>query len=142
MLFRSMDRIEFSQMLVLARERIGLGKNEMCRQTGYTFVQLQLLETKPNNFAMNKAFHYLDSIGMILAIDKDGNSTKLNDIESIATWLKAARNGIYTQRSLAEAVGCTYPTIANIERGSNKVTVDNFLKLADTLGYTIKIEPK
>jgi transcriptional regulator with XRE-family HTH domain len=137
-----MDRIEFSQMLVLARERIGLGKNEMCRQTGYTFVQLQLLETKPNNFAMNKAFHYLDSIGMILAIDKDGNSTKLNDIESIATWLKAARNGIYTQRSLAEAVGCTYPTIANIERGSNKVTVDNFLKLADTLGYTIKIEPK
>lgn len=137
-----MDRIEFSQMLVLARERIGLGKNEMCRQTGYTFVQLQLLETKPNNFAMNKAFHYLDSIGMILAIDKDGNSTKLNDIESIATWLKAARNGIYTQRSLAEAVGCTYPTIANIERGSNKVTVDNFLKLADTLCYTIKIEPK
>lgn len=137
-----MDRIEFSQMLVLARERIGLGKNEMCRQTGYTFVQLQLLETKPNNFAMNKAFHYFDSIGMILAIDKDGNSTKLNDIESIATWLKAARNGIYTQRSLAEAVGCTYPTIANIERGSNKVTVDNFLKLADTLGYTIKIEPK
>lgn len=137
-----MDRIEFSQMLVLARERIGLGKNEMCRQTGYTFVQLQLLETKPNNFAMNKAFHYLDSIGMILAIDKDGNSTKLNDIESIATWLKAARNGIYTQRSLAEAVGCTYPTIANIERGSNKVTVDNFLKLTDTLGYTIKIEPK
>lgn len=137
-----MDRIEFSQMLVLARERIGLGKNEMCRQTGYTFVQLQLLETKPNNFAMNKAFHYLDSIGMILAIDKDGNSTKLNDIESIATWLKAARNGIYTQRSLAEAVGCTYPTIANIERGSNKVTVDNFLKLADILGYTIKIEPK
>ena len=137
-----MDRIEFSQMLVLARERIGLGKNEMCRQTGYTFVQLQLLETKPNNFAMNKAFHYLDSIGMILAIDKDGNSTKLNDIESIATWLKAARNGIYTQRSLAEAVGCTYPTIANIEQGSNKVTVDNFLKLADTLGYTIKIEPK
>lgn len=137
-----MDRIEFSQMLVLARERIGLGKNEMCRQTGYTFVQLQLLETKPNNFAMNKAFHYLDSIGMILAIYKDGNSTKLNDIESIATWLKAARNGIYTQRSLAEAVGCTYPTIANIERGSNKVTVDNFLKLADTLGYTIKIEPK
>lgn len=137
-----MNRIEFSQMLVLARERIGLGKNEMCRQTGYTFVQLQLLETKPNNFAMNKAFHYLDSIGMILAIHKDGNSIKLNDIESIATWLKAARNGIYTQRSLAEAVGCTYPTIANIERGSNKVTVDNFLKLADTLGYTIKIEPK
>ena len=137
-----MDRIEFSQMLVLARERVGLGKNEMCRQTGYTFVQLQLLETKPNNFAMNKAFHYLDSIGMILAIGKDGNSTKLNDIESIATWLKTTRNGIYTQRSLAEAVGCTYPTIANIERGSNKVTVDNFLKLTDTLGYTIKIEPK
>lgn len=137
-----MDRIEFSQMLVQAREHAGLGKNEMCRQTGYTFVQLQLLETKPNNFAMDKAFHYLKSIGMVLSIWKDENDTKLHDIASVATWLKSARNGLYTQRSLAEAVGCTYPTIANIERGSNKVTVDNFLKLADTLGYTIKIEPK
>lgn len=137
-----MDRVEFSQILVQARENVGLGKNEMCRQTGYTFVQLQLLEARPNNFAMDKAFHYLDSIGMVLAIEKDENNTKLNDIESIATWLKAARNSIYTQRSLAKTIGCTYPTIANIERGSNKVTVDNFLKLADTLGYTIKIEPK
>ncbi len=137
-----MNRIEFSQILVQARENAGLGKNEMCRRTGYTFVQLQLLEVKPNNFAMNKAFHYLESIEMALFIAKDGCNTKLTDIASIAVWLKAARNGIYTQRSLAEAVGCTYPTIANIERGSNKVTVDNFLKLADTLGYTIKIEPK
>lgn len=137
-----MDRIEFSQMLVQARENAGLGKNEMCRRTGYTFVQLQLLETKPNNFAMDKAFHYLESIEMTLSIAKDGCSIKLTDIASIATWLKAARNSIYTQRSLAEVVGCTYPTIANIERGSNKVTVNNFLKLADTLGYTIKIEPK
>ena len=91
---------------------------------------------------MDKAFHYLHCIGMALFIEKDNDSVMLSDISSIATWLKIARNGIYTQRSLAEAVGCTYPTIANIERGSNKVTVDNFLKLADTLGYTIKIEPK
>ena len=63
-----MDRIEFSQMLVQAREDAGLGKNEMCRRTGYTFVQLQLLETKPNNFAMDKAFHYLESVAMTLSI--------------------------------------------------------------------------
>lgn len=135
-----MNRVEFSQMLVEARGRAGLGKNEMCRQTGYTFVQLQLIETKPNNFAMDKALHYLECIGMALVIWKDKNHSTLNNIASIATWLKTARNGLHTQRSLAEAVGCTYPTIANIERGSNKVTVDNFLKLADTLGYTIKIE--
>ena len=137
-----MDRIEFSQLLIQARANAGLGKNEMCRRTGYTFVQLQLLETKPNNFSMDKAFHYLESIGMVLSIEKDNCRTKLSDIASIATWLKEARKGTYTQRSLAEAVGCTYPTIANIERGSNKVTIDNFLKFANTLGYTIKIEPK
>lgn len=129
-------------MLVKVRENANIGKNEMCRQTGFTFGQLQLIETKPNNFAMDKAFHYLDTIGMVLSIEKDNHSDKMNDIESIAVWLKAARNGLYTQRSLAEAVGCTYPTIANIERGSNKITVDNFLKLADVLGYTIKIQPK
>ena len=137
-----MNRVEFSQMLVQAREHANIGKNEMCRQTGFTFVQLQHIEAKPNNFAMDKAFHYLYCIGMALFIKKDNDSVMLSDISSISTWLKTARNGIYTQRSLAEAVGCTYPTIANIERGSNKVTVDNFLKLAGTLGYTIKIEPK
>lgn len=129
-------------MLVQARENANIGKNEMCRLTGFTFVQLQLLEAKPNNFAMDKAFHYLDCIGKTLSLEKENDSATLHDIPSIATWLKNARKDIYTQRSLAEAVGCTYPTIANIERGSNKVTVDNFLKLADTLGYTIKIEPK
>lgn len=137
-----MNRIEFSQMLVQARENANIGKNEMCRQTGFTFVQLQLLEVKPNNFSMDKAFHYLDCIGMALSIEKENDCSVLHDIPSIAAWLKDARKGTYTQRSLAEAVGCTYPTIANIERGSNKVTVDNFLKLADILGYTIKIESK
>jgi len=137
-----MNRNEFSQMLVNTRENAGVGKNAMCRKTGFTFVQLQLLETKPNNFAMDKAFHYLDSIDKQLVAFNDSNNVTLFSIASIATWLKDARKGAYSQRSLAEAVGCTYPTIANIERGSNKVTVDNFLKLVDVLGYTIKIEKK
>lgn len=129
-------------MLVKARESVGVGKSEMCRRTGFTFGQLRLLEVKPNNFAMDKPLHYLNCIEMALYLDKENGSVTFNNATSIGAWLKDARKGIYSQYSLAAVTGCTYQTIANIERGSNTVAIDNFLKLADILGYTIKIEPK
>lgn len=135
-----MDRKEFCDLLVRSREEAGIGKNEMCRRTGFTFVQLQLIEVKSNNFAMDKALHYLNNLDMCLCLEKGGEYQKILSIASISNWLKNAREGKYSQRALALEIGCTYSTIANIERGSNKVTIDKFLRLTDKLGYTIKIE--
>ncbi len=135
-----MDRKEFCDLLVRSREEAGIGKNEMCRRTGFTFVQLQLIEVKSNNFAMDKALHYLNNLNMCLCLEKDGECQQLLSITSISNWLKEARERKYSQRALALEIGCTYSTIANIERGSNKVTIDKFLRLTDKLGYTIKIE--
>lgn len=137
-----MNRAEFCQLLVETREKTGLSKNAMCRLTGFTFGQLQFLEAKPNNFSMDKAFYYLDCICKVVIVQKGRSKKMLCDMNSVASWLQNARKGVYSQRTLATAIDCAYPTIANIERGSSKVTVDIFLKLVDVLGYTIKIEPK
>lgn len=134
-----MDRIEFSRLLTNEREQANVGKNEMCRKTGYTFVQLQLLEDKPNNFSMDKAFHYLECLGAVIVIYKQRKKYAINSIESVAKWLKKARADI-SQRTLAEKTGSSNVTIANIERQSTKITIDTFLKILEALGYELKIE--
>lgn len=131
-----MNRIEFCKLLVETRENKGVGKNEMCRKTGFTFVQLQLLEDKPNNFAMDKAFDYLKALDSCIYI----NSHKIQTAEDISNFVKEARKGKFSQRSLAVEIGCTRQTIANIERGSNIITIDNFLKIVEVLGYTLEIK--
>lgn len=57
-----MNRTDFCQLLINTRQNMDVGKNEMCRLTGFTFVQLQLLEDKPNNFAIKKAIDYLAAL--------------------------------------------------------------------------------
>lgn len=133
-----MDRVDFCKMLTSVREEVGIGKNEMCRRTGFTFLQLQLLEDKTNNFSLDKPFHYLECLNRCIVV----SGVVVDSIHTIAEWVKKSRTDVFTQRSLAKAVGCTHATIANIERGSNKVRIDTFLKLAEIFNCTIKIEPK
>lgn len=136
-----MDRIEFCKLLIETRQNVGVGKNEMCRLTGFTFVQLQLLEDKPNNFAIKKAIDYLAALHYVIVLSRSRSATQIKSVEQFGTWLKQKRKGAFSQRGLADAVGCSYPTIANIERNSNIPTIDVFLKLVDVLGYSIEIKP-
>lgn len=137
-----MNRNEFCNMILELRKNSEIKMADICANMGVLPTAVYRIERGSGNFEFGKALSYLASINYSLALTKDNEYVAISDIASIATWLKDARKGAYSQRSLAEAVGCTYPTIANIERGSNKVTVDNFLKLVDVLGYTIKIEKK
>ena len=79
---------------------------------------------------------------MQLLLIKEGKTICLNNSFDFASWLKETRSNQYTQRSLAEQAGCTYQTIANIERGATVVRIDTLLKLIEVFGYIIKIEPK
>lgn len=135
-----MNRIEFSHLLSNARKHLGVGKNELCRLTKFTFVQLQLIEDNPNNFALDKAIVYLQGLNCRLVLVKDTEAISISSISDISLWLKSARKGKYTQRGLASLIHCSYPTIANIERQAHKVSIDLFLKLVDALAYNIKIE--
>lgn len=137
-----MNRNEFCNIILEQRKRSNVKMADICANMGVLPTAVYRIERGSGNFEMGKALLYLASINSSLVLTNGDAHVEITDTASIAAWLKNARNGLYTQRSLAEAVGCTHQTVANIERSSNKVTVDNFLKLADTLGYTIKIEPK
>ena len=137
-----MDRITFSSLLINEREKRNIGKNELCRMTGFTFLQLQRLESASNNFNMSLVFRYLTSVDAVLILCNGNNSYAMQEYSEYATWLANARNGLYSLRKLAETANCSYSAITNVERGKTIISIDLFLKLADTLGYAIKIEPK
>ncbi len=138
----NMNRDTFSSLLVKQRENKNIGKNELCRMTGFTFLQLQRIENASNNFNMSLVFRYLDSVGASLSLCNDRHSYMLQEYGEYAQWLTNAREGLYSFRKLAEAANCSFSAIVNVERGKTVISIDSFLKLADTLGYTIKIEPK
>lgn len=137
-----MDRTTFSSLLASQRENHNIGKNELCRMTGFTFLQLQRLENASNNFNLNLVLRYLASTNAVLILSNEKKSCTLQEYNEYATWLADARAGFYSLRKLAEAADCSYSAITNVERGKTVISIDLFLKLADTLGYTIKIEPK
>lgn len=135
-----MNRTTFSSLLISQRENHNIGKNELCRMTGFTFLQLQRLESASNNFNMNLVFRYLTSVNATLILCNENNSCVLREYDGCVAWLVNARNGLYSLRKLAKAANCSYSAIANVEHGKTVISIDLFLKLADTLGYTIKIE--
>lgn len=137
-----MERNEFCQMLVKSREQAGISKNEMCRRTGLTFARLQLIEAKPNNFIISKPIQYLNAIGCVLCLVKGSACTLVQTEQDVAMWLKESRKNLFSQRTLAQAIGCSYLTIANIERGKTTITIDTLLKIVNALGYTISIKSK
>lgn len=137
-----MDRKTFSEQLVNQRESAKVGKNEICRMTGFTFLQLQRIEGASNNYKMDLVIKYLEALGKKMVLTKDQTKKVIKANKDIADWLKQARKDIFTQRSLADAIESSFVVIANLERGFRQFHIDMFLKLIDTLNYNIKIEKK
>ena len=51
-----------------------------------------------------------------------------------------ARKNIYSQRELADKINITPITIANVERKTNVISIDNFLKIVNALDWELNIE--
>lgn len=137
-----MDRKTFSEQLVRQRESAKIGKNELCRMTGFTFLQLQRIEGASNNYKMDLVLKYLKALGEKIVLTKGKTKKVIKANADIADWLKQARKGIFTQRSLANTIESSFVVIANLERGFRQFHIDMFLKLIDTFNYNIKIEKK
>lgn len=129
-------------MLAAMRQKSNKKMAEICAVMGVLPTAIYRLEKNYNNFEIDKALAYINVFQMQLILTKKGDTICLSNSSDFASWLKETRNNQYTQRSLAEQAGCTYQTIANIERGTTIVRIDTLLKLIEVLGYTIKIEPK
>lgn len=137
-----MTRQEFCNMLAEMRKQSNKKMTEICATMGVLPTAIYRLERNYNNFEIDKALAYIGVFQMQFLLTKEGETMCLNNSSDFASWLKEVRRNKYTQRSLAVQAGCTYRTIANIERCATVVRIDTLLKLIKVFGYTIKIEPK
>lgn len=137
-----MTRNEFCEQLALVRQNSNIKMTEICSIMGVMPTAIYRLEKGYNNFEVDKVISYINALHMRLALVKDGQLAYIDSSNDFSIWLKQIRSNQYTQRSLAEQAGCTYQTIANIERSVTVIRIETLLKLVDVFGYTIKIEPK
>lgn len=135
-----MERIEFSSMLVRARETNGCGKNELCRRTGFTFHQLQRIENATNSYNMTIPIKYLSELQSFLVLKTNKKEYAIKSYDDFVKWMTSVRGDKYSQRSLAVAINCSRSAIVNAESGKSILGVDIFLKIIGLIGSQIKIE--
>ncbi len=140
-----MNRIEFSTKLGATRENVGLGKNELCRQAGFNFNQLQRLETAFNNYKMELAIKYLDALGFCVYIQGKGpgRSVKIEHYDDLLKWfLTKHKESNWTVATLAEMTGFSPTSICNVVNKRQVITIDLFLSLCQAYECNINIKPK
>lgn len=135
-----MDRKTFSNMLVKQRENANVGKNELCRLTGFVFSRLQRIEEAYNNYKISLVISYLRPLNCVICIYNDDINFIIRDKEDVISCIKEMRKNVFTQRKLANKIGVSYVGLANIERGNTECHIDILLKILDVLNYNIKIE--
>lgn len=135
-----MDRIKFSSLLAQQREENNIGKNEMCRLTGFSFLQLQRIENAGNNYNMQLVFRYLSAIWAGIILQKRNKELILVEYSQLIEWLISARKKNYTQQQLADDIDISRGMLMRIESQKSNLSVDIFLKIVDVLGYKIDIQ--
>ncbi len=135
-----MNREEFSSFLVTQRELKNTGKNELCRITGFTFVQLQRLEGASNNYGLNLVCKYLEAINSAMLLIETTHQTTIKNYDQLIKWLIKVRKTKYSGRSLAEATGISYSMVARIETKKSILTIDAFLKIINALECSFEIK--
>lgn len=135
-----MDRIKFSSLLAQQREENNIGKNAMCRLTGFSFLQLQLIENACNNYNMKLVFRYLSAIWAGIILQKRNKELILVEYSQLIEWLISARKKNYTQQQLADDIDISRGMLMRIESQKSNLSVDIFLKIVDVLGYKIDIQ--
>ena len=134
-----MNRTEFCEMMAQARQSHNCSLYAIQKKMNLIFRDVKRIETGEHNFNLIKAIDFLAAFNGVVELSNGNDSFTINNYPAFIEWLINTRTQNYTQRTLAEVVGCTYVTIANIERQKTVLSIDTFLKLMDVLGYTIKI---
>lgn len=133
-----MNRFDFCDMLVAAKEQSGKSTNTVSFDLRMQWSTLRRFEKGVNNPSMKKIFNYLDVVNSVLTVNHKGFS----DANELVEYLVKKRTGKFSQRQLATAIGISSTMVARIESGMSNLTLDVFLKIVDVLGCTIKIRQK
>lgn len=136
-----MERIEFCELLLEAKRNSGITTSEISFKLKMLLPSLRRFEKGTHNFSVSKAVDYIEAANSYLLLKKKNSTEELliKEYKDIIRWLVKSRDGVYTQRSLTQAVGLSNGTIRNIESDISIMSIDIFLKLVDIFGFHIKV---
>lgn len=135
-----MNRKEFFELLEQAKNSCGKTTTDISFDLRMQWSTLKRFEKGTSNSNLKKVLNYLRVIGHKIVLTNDTNVSYISNYEALVNWIVYARKGIYSQRDLADKTGITCITIANVERKTNVISIDNFLKIVDALGWELKIK--
>lgn len=137
-----MTREEFSEMLHQRRLSSGVSIKTLCFHLDCMGREIFRIEKGKNSYNLQKCIRYVDAIhGTMILEDFNKKRTKLTDYNALVNTVVELRKIKYSTRSLAQEIGCSYKSINNFECQRNIASIDTLLKIADAVGFTIKIIP-
>lgn len=136
----SMDRKEFSNMLVEARKEAGKSRFDVSLSLGKPEGFCQRIENAQHNYKVRLAQECLTAIGYVMSLYKSKEKQIVMSKEELSEWIKACVKDFGGQSSLASHLGISRLVLNQAVSGKTDISIDSFLSIAIACGYEIKIE--
>lgn len=138
-----MDRQELSSILREHRNKNGVLIKRICAQMDAGANIVNRLERALYNYNCNTWLAYMDAIGTIAQVSLGKKVMNINSTDDIVEFIKKVREEKeMSQREFGSKCNISHITVANIERGQTRVTIDVFLSILNAFGYGLQILDK
>lgn len=138
-----MDRQELSSILREHRSNNGVLIKRICAQMDAGANIVNRLERALYNYNCNTWLAYMDAIGTIAQVSLGKKVMNINSTDDIVEFIKKVREEKeMSQREFGSKCNISHITVANIERGQTRVTIDVFLSILNAFGYGLQILDK
>ena len=138
-----MDRQELSSILREHRSKNGVLIKRICAQMDAGANIVNRLERALFNYNCNTWLTYMDAIGTIAQVSLGKKVVHINSTDDIVELIKKVREEKeMSQREFGSKCNISHITVANIERGQTRVTIDVFLSILNAFGYELQILDK
>lgn len=138
-----MNRQELSSILKEHRNKNGVLIKRICAQMDAGANIINRLERALFNYNCNTWLSYMNAIGTIAQLSFGKKVVHINSTDDIVGFIKTLRNeNEMSQREFGSKCNISHITVANIERGQTRVTIDVFLAIINAFGYELQILDK
>lgn len=138
-----MNRLSLGEILKEHRARNGVMIKRICAKMDTDAHTLYRIEKGTHNYNFELLLSYIDAIESVLILSRKEQDIYIYSSDKVVALIKTIRaEQNMTQREMSNKTGISHITIANIERGKNRVTIDVFLSIINSFGYELKIIDK
>lgn len=138
-----MNRQELSSILKEHRSKNGVLVKRICAQMDAGANIINRLERALFNYNCNTWLAYMEAIGTIAQLSLGKKVVHISSTDDIVEFIKALRaEKEMSQREFGNKCNISHITVANIERGQTRVTIDVFLAIINAFGYELQILDK